>query len=379
MKIGLDARGAIWYRGTGIGTYTYQLIKNLYVHDKENEYRFFWPGDEYKNLDPTVDEIFNSIERSKDKFWEEVHIPMSVEQEKIDLYHVPQNGIGLPLKKSCPNVVTVHDLIPYLYPETVGKGYLKIFLQEMPRIMEQSDLIITVSQHSKRDIQRIFQIPEEKIVVTPEAPESVYRPIDRQVAKRFVKDRFGIDRPYVIYIGGFSPRKNVRGLINAFYEIQDEIDPNYALVLVGKEARDYDDTVMLVEALRLQKRVIFTGFAAVQELPHLYNAADLCVYPSYYEGFGLPPLEAMACGVPTIASNASSIPEVTGDAALLVNPHDLFELAEQMKRVLGSQALREQMSEDGLRQADQFSWKRCAQETLAAYEQLYARTKSQSG
>ncbi|TCP54787.1 glycosyltransferase involved in cell wall biosynthesis [Tumebacillus sp. BK434] len=376
MKIGLDARGAIWYRGTGIGTYTYQLIKNLYVHDKKNEYRFFWPGDEFKNLDPMADEVFNSIERSKDKFWEEVHVPMSVEQEKIDIYHVPQNGIGLPLKKGCLNVVTVHDLIPYIYPETVGKGYLRIFLQEMPRIMEQSDLIITVSEHSKRDIQRIFQVPEEKIAVTYEAPESVYQPIDKQAAKAFVKERFGIDRPYVVYLGGFSPRKNVKGLINAFYEMQDQIPKDYALVLVGKEARDYDDTAMLVEALRLQDRVIFTGFAAVPELPHLYNAADLCVYPSFYEGFGLPPLEAMACGVPTITSNTSSIPEVAGDAALLINPHDMYDLAEKMAAVLNSPELRQEMSRKGLAQAAQFSWERCAKETLAAYEKLYARKKS---
>jgi glycosyltransferase involved in cell wall biosynthesis len=376
MKIGLDARGAIWYRGTGIGTYTYQLIKNLYLIDKKNEYRFFWPGDEFKNLDPTADEIFNSIERSKDKFWEEVHVPMSVEQEKIDLYHVPQNGIGLPLKKGCLNVVTVHDLIPYIYPETVGKGYLKIFLQEMPRIMEQSDLIITVSEHSKRDIKRIFQIPDDKIVVTYEAPESVYQPIDKQVATQFVKDRFGIDRPYVLYIGGFSPRKNVKGLINAFYEIQGEIPKDYALVLVGKEARDYDDTAMLVEALRLRERVIFTGFAAVPELPHLYNAADLCVYPSFYEGFGLPPLEAMACGTPTITSNTSSISEVTGEAALLINPHDMYDLAEKMKTVLNSPDLRAKMSRDGLKQASKFTWERCAAETLAAYENLYNRERS---
>lgn len=376
MKIGLDARGAIWYRGTGIGTYTYQLVKNLYTMDQKNEYRFFWPGDEYKDLDPTEDEIFNSIERSKDKFWEEVHIPMSVEQEKIDIFHVPQNGIGLPLKKGCLNVVTVHDLIPYIYPETVGKGYLKIFLQEMPRIIEQSDLIITVSEHSKRDIKRIFNVPDDKVAVTYEAPESVYQKIDDQTAKDFVRERFGIDRPYVLYIGGFSPRKNVKGLINAFYEIQDQIPKEYALVLVGKEARDYDDTAMLVDALRLKDRVIFTGFAAVPELPHLYNAADLCVYPSFYEGFGLPPLEAMACGTPVITSNTSSIPEIAGDAALLINPHDMYDLAEKMKQVLNSTTRQKQMQTAGLAQASKFTWEKCARETLAAYEKLYARELS---
>jgi glycosyltransferase involved in cell wall biosynthesis len=378
MKIGVDSRGAIWYRGTGIGTYTYQLVKNLHTIDKKNEYRFFWPGDEFKNLDPGVDEVFNSIERSKDKFWEEVHIPMSVEQEKIDIFHVPQNGIGLPAKKGCLNVVTVHDLIPYIYPETVGKGYLKIFLQEMPRIMAQSDLVITVSEHSKRDIQRIFQLPDDRIAVTYEAPESVYKPIDKTQAKEFVKKTYGIDRPYVLYIGGFSPRKNVKGLINAFYEIQKDIPEEIALVLVGKEARDFDDTSMLVDALRLNDRVIFTGFAPVLELPYLYNAAELFIYPSFYEGFGLPPLEAMACGTPTITSNTSSIPEVTGNAALLINPHDMYNLAEAMEKTLNSPELRAKMSADGLAQASKFSWEKCARETLGAYEKLYNKTHSRS-
>lgn len=376
MKIGLDARGAIWYRGTGIGTYTYQLVKNLFAIDKANEYRFFWPGDEFKNLDPTVDEVFNSIERSKDKFWEEVHIPMSVEQEKIDIYHVPQNGIGLPAKKGCLNVVTVHDLIPYIYPETVGKGYLKIFLSEMPRIVEQSDLIITVSEHSKRDIQRIFQVPEERIAVTYEAPESVYRAIDKGEARKYVQEKYGIDSRYVLYIGGFSPRKNVRGLINAFYEIQHSIPQDVKLVLVGKEARDFDETTMLVEALRLQDRVVFTGFAPVLELPYLYAGADLFVYPSFYEGFGLPPLEAMACGTPVITSNNSSIPEVTGEAALLINPHDMYDLAGAMEKVLNNPEVGAEMRTAGLKQAENFTWKKCAEETLAAYQKLYAREKA---
>ena len=130
---------------------------------------------------------------------------------------------------------------------------------------------------------------------------------------------------------------------------------------------------MLVDALRLKDRVIFTGFAPVLELPYLYNAADLCVYPSFYEGFGLPPLEAMACGTPVITSNSSSIPEVTGDAALLVNPHDMYALADAMETVLNSPELREKMSAESLVQAAKFSWEKCARETLATYQKLYAK------
>ncbi|MDQ0200224.1 glycosyltransferase [Neobacillus ginsengisoli] len=187
MKIGLDARGAIWYRGTGIGTYTYQLVKALYSIDKRNEYRFFWPGDEFQNLIPCKYEVFQSIELNKDRFWEEVRIPTRVAQEKIDLYHVPQNGIGLPKTKHCQQVATVHDLIPFIYPETSSSEYLLIFQNEMPRIMEQCDLIITVSEFSKRDIQRYFNLPDEKIAIIYEAAEDIYQPIEKNKAKNFVK------------------------------------------------------------------------------------------------------------------------------------------------------------------------------------------------
>jgi glycosyltransferase involved in cell wall biosynthesis len=370
MKIGIDARGAIWYRGTGIGTYTFQLIKNLVQVDRKNDYRFFWPGDEFKDLDPSKDEIFNSIERSKDKFWEEVHIPMRVSYEGIDVYHVPQNGIGIPLEKRCPLIVTVHDLIPYVYPETVGRGYLKIFLSEMPKIMEQADRVITVSEHSKQDIKRIFKLPDERLRVIPEAPEDVYQPMDKRLASRFVRENYGIERPYILYVGGFSPRKNVKGLINAFYDLLGDLPEEYKLVIVGKEVRDFEDTALLAEALGLTDRVIFTGFVPVMDMPYLYNAAELFVYPSFYEGFGLPPLEAMACGTPVITTNVSSMPEICEGAALLVDPLHSLALAEAMYRMLTDEELRARLSQQGILRARSFSWRKTAIDTLAIYEEF---------
>jgi glycosyltransferase involved in cell wall biosynthesis len=371
MKIGFDARGAIWYRGTGIGTYTYQLIKNLNLIDKRNNYRFFWPGDEFQNLDISKDEVFQSIESNKDKFWEEVHVPYRVEQEKIDIYHVPQNGIGLPRTKGCLQVATVHDLIPYIYPETSSSGYLKIFLKEMPRIMEQSDIIITVSDYSKRDIQRYFNLPDEKITVIYEAPESIYQPIEKKKAKEFVNQKYGINSRYLLYIGGLSQRKNIKGLILAFWNIQKDIPEDYRLVIVGKRERSFKKLMDLIDTFNLGDKIIFTDFVPVPHMPYLYSAADLFVYPSLYEGFGLPPLEAMACGTPVITSNLTSIPEVTNDAALLINPNDDLSLASAIEKVLNNPELLEQMSIGGLKQASKFSWETCARETLGVYEKLY--------
>jgi glycosyltransferase involved in cell wall biosynthesis len=371
MKIGLDARGAIWYRGTGIGTYTYQLVKALYSIDKRNEYRFFWPGDEFQNLNPSKDEVFQSIVLNKDKFWEEVHIPTRVEQEKIDIFHVPQNGIGLPKTKRCRQVATVHDLIPYIYPETSSSEYLIIFQNEMPRIMEQCDQIITVSEFSKREIQRYFNLPDEKIAIIYEAAEDIYQPIEKNKAKNFVKQQYGINSRYILYIGGLSHRKNIIGLILAFWNIRRDIAEDYKLVIVGKRNRSFKNLIKLIETLNIENRVIFTDFVQVAHLPYLYNAADLFVYPSLYEGFGLPPLEAMACGTPVITSNLTSIPEVTGDAAVLINPHDNNSLAESIEKALSKPDQLIQMSKDGLEQAKKFSWEKCAQKTLDVYEKAY--------
>ncbi|MDA8233630.1 MAG: glycosyltransferase family 1 protein [Clostridia bacterium] len=369
MKVGVDARAAIWYRGTGIGTYTYQLIRNLHgLKDKIVKFRCFWPGDEYRDLEITREEVFDSIEQYKDKFWEEVHIPQRLENEGIDLYHVPQNGIGLPGKQKCPTIVTIHDLIPYVYPETVGKGYLKIFLEQMPRIVEEADKIITVSKWSQRDLEKILKVPAEKITITYEAPEPIYRPLPKGETQKVLREKYGLTKDYILYIGGFGPRKNVKGLINAYNEVYKDINDDVKLVFVGKQAKDFTELTMLIEALGLEERVIWTGFAPVQDLPYLYNGARVFVYPSFYEGFGLPPLEAMACGTTTITSNVSSIPEVVGKSALLVNPYNTVELAEALYRLLNNPQLAAEYGQKGLRRAKMFTWEKTAKETMKVYQ-----------
>lgn len=368
MKIGIDARAAIWYRGTGIGTYTYQLIRNLAKYDTQNNYRFFWPGDEYKDLDPRTDTVFNSILKHKDKFWEEIHIPAVLADENINVYHVPQNGIGLPIKKSCPFIVTVHDLIPYIYPETVGRNYLKVFLQEMPRIMEEADSVITVSECSKRDIQKIFKLPDNRVVVTYEAAEDIYRPLDKRKCRELIAAHYGIKDPFVLYIGGFGPRKNISALINAFFELKNDLNPETKLLIAGKPGRDFEDLTLLIEALGMTDRILFPGFVPVEDLPLFYNAAAVFVYPSIYEGFGLPPLEAMACGTPTITSNISSIPEIVGDGAILINPFNSWEIAENIFKLLSDEDLSLQYTARGLRRANLYSWEKTARQTLSIYQ-----------
>lgn len=369
MKVGIDARGAIWYRGTGIGTYTYQLLYNLKKRSDRDNYRPFWPGEEYTGLDITNEEEYSKVETSNE-YWEEFYLPKVIAGEKIDIYHVPQNGIGLPKTKKCRQVVTVHDLIPYIYPETVGKGYLKTFLTEMPRVMEESDRIISVSEWSKRDIERIFGYPGEKIDVIFEAPEQVYRPLDKSVCRKFLAEKYGINGDYLLYVGGFSSRKNIKVLIAAFGKILKEVNKPLYLVLPGRRQKEQDYLDALISTFNLTEQVIFPGFVPVNHLPYFYSGAEIFVYPSYYEGFGLPPLEAMACGTPTIAADASSIPEVVGDGALLFDPNDSLALTQCIYSLLTDGDKLKALGKRGLEHAGKFSWEKTARETVKVYEKM---------
>jgi len=371
MKVGIDARGAVKYRGTGIGTYTHQLIRHLKALGGD-EYRIFWPGEEYYGLDQAEDGIFHLFEIHRERYWEEVFIPDCLVREKLDVYHVPQNGLGLPEKKYCKFVVTIHDLIPYLFPETVGKGYLKEFLERMPHIVEQADKIITVSRCSKEDLVRILDVPEDKIAVIHEAPEPFYRPVPKEQARAFVREHYGIKGPFILYLGGYSPRKNLRTLINAYREIIRETAQPVDLVMVGRDSKEQKDIQVLSELANLKRPVLWPGYVPTHHLPYFYNAAEIFVYPSLYEGFGLPPLEAMACGTPTITTGVSSLPEVVGDAAILVAPHDHCQLAQGIHNLLTNRELAIEYRKKGLDRVSRFTWTKTAQATAELYRQLGA-------
>ncbi len=368
MKVGIDARGAIWYRGTGIGTYTYQLLHHLKQGPDRNNYRLFYPGEEYAGLDFGIREDFVPVEENPE-YWESYFLPKILKNEHIELYHVPQNGIGLPTQKVCPQVVTIHDLIPYVYPETVGKKYLQVFLQQMPGVMASCDAVITVSEHSKKDIVDIFHYPADKIHVIYEAPEPVYQLLPKADCMAALRE-YGIDKKYILYVGGFGPRKNVRGLLVAFAKVCRELPGDYLLICPGNWQRDGNSSDDLIEALGLKERVIFPGYVPVNHLPWFYRGAELFVYPSFYEGFGLPVLEAMACGAPVVASATSSVPEVAGDAALLVDPHDTKNLSQAIYAVLTDPALAADLSARGLSRAAAFSWQKTAAETVRVYRNI---------
>lgn len=369
MKIAIDGRGISWYNGTGIGTYTGNLVKSMLNLDKENEFFIYWWGKNYDEFKKDNSHIIFSSKRHK-SFFEKYYFGESSKREGIDLFHIPQNGIGLDESISCKKVITIHDLIPYIMPETVGDGYLNKFLSTLPKLIELSDGIITVSEYSKKDILRFFPVDENKIYVTPLAADKKYKPLDKKKCKQDLKKIYNIADPFILYIGGFSPRKNVKSLIFAFSKIYKDLPKAYSLVITGANKDSLGELLNLSCNLKISSRIKFTGFIPEEHLPWFYNASDIFVYPSLYEGFGLPPLEAMSCGTPVITSNISSIPEVVRDAGILINPLNKQELEDALLNTLSSESILSELSSKGLQQSKLFSWRNTALATLDTYKKI---------
>jgi glycosyltransferase involved in cell wall biosynthesis len=372
MRIGIDARAAQRYRGTGLGTYTHQLIRHLGHIDRLNEYTLFCAGEAPLGSEFPDEARFCEARfpAAFDRGEEDARIGKELAERTFAVHHVPHNGLGLPQAKSCPFVVTVHDLIPYVFPQTCSPRYLTRFLDRMPAIVEMADVIITVSRHTKEDLRTILQVPEEKLVVTYEAPEPCYRPIDKEAARQLVAEKYGVAGPFILNVGGFSLRKNLNGLIIAYAAASSDLPDRPELVIAGKCEANAERLRELAKKLGVDDRVHFPGFVPFEDLPYLYNAASCFVYPSLYEGFGLPPLEAMACGVPVITSMESSLPEVVGDAALSVDAYDPDQIAGAIARLLASPELQSLLARKGLARAAQFTWRKTAQQTLLVYQTI---------
>lgn len=371
MEFSIDARGITLYKGSGIGTYTENLLKELLAIDSKNKYTIFWAGDNYETYKKENTTIVLTSKKHG-MFYENYYYPSYIEKHQIDLHHIPQNGIGLGDYYNKPCIVTIHDLIPYILPETVGKGYLQRFLRDMPYIMDQAKGILTVSNYSKSDILKFFpHFPEDKIFVTPLAANSNFIPLDKSKCRDYLNKKFNIDSPFILYIGGFSSRKNVKELVLSFNKISSSLKKDYKLVLCGPVKDEGMKLRDLCISMGLENKVIFTGFIEDEDLPIFYNGADLFAYPSLYEGFGLPPLEAMSCKTPVITSNLTSIPETTNDSAILIDPFNKDQLAESLLSILNNPDDLEALGQRGYHNSKNFTWKKTAEATLNAYENIF--------
>jgi glycosyltransferase involved in cell wall biosynthesis len=369
VRIAIDARKL---RDFGIGTYVRNLLRHLARLDRTTEYTVLC-----REIDsPFVETLganFRTTPESSPAYSirEQLTVPLDLRRARVDLFHAPH--YVLPPLTPCKSVVTIHDCIhlrfPQYLPSRIGYAYARTSLWVAIR---RSSRILTVSEASKRDILQYFRVAEKKIDVIHNAiDERFHEPPPEEEVER-VRQRYQLDGPFVLYAGNIKPHKNLERLIEAFHTLRKHGFEEVKLLIIGDEVSKYATLRRAVHRHKLHKHVRFFGFVPDQTLAVLYRLAGVFVFPSLYEGFGLPPLEAMASGTPVITSNVSSLPEVVGDAALLIDPYDPDALADAMRRVLTDSALREDLRQRGFARAREFSWERSVRRVREIYDEVLA-------
>lgn len=304
--------------------------------------------------------------------FEQQQFPQAAAQAGAHIAHVPY--WGGPLSSPLPVIVTIHDIIPLIMPQYRGGLLGRIYTSLVAASARGAAAVLTDSEASKNDIVARLGIPAERVTVTPLAAAPTFRPREGSLVDMAVRKKYGLPEDFALYLGGYDVRKNVDTLLHAYTYIQTAAADMYPLVLAGKlpekDSPRFTDVRGLVDALGLHESVRPIGWVDEDDKPALYRLATCFVYPSVYEGFGLPVLEAMSCGTPVVSSDASSIPEIVGDAAFLVDPHDPRQLAGALLAIYNQPDLRSDLGQRAHQQAERFSWKRTIIETLAVYEQV---------
>jgi glycosyltransferase involved in cell wall biosynthesis len=381
MKIGIDARFLTHPQAGGFKTYTENLITALASIDRENEYFLYFDrtpaaGDRIPvqpNFQTRI--VSGSLPMLGLPWREQVRLPQQARRDRVDLFHAP--CLTAPFFLPCPLVVTVHDMI-WAFPENfTGKRSwsLKRRLMDWYNFLiptysiRRATRIITVSHASKKDIVDTMKLKAERIAVTHEAAGAAFKVVEVKSSLDRVRSKYGLASNYILALGSADPRKNLKTLIEAYAILPEDLQEKYQLAIVWTHSFLASETSKEIERLGLQKRVQFLLQVPNEDLVSLYNMAALFIFPSRYEGFGLPLLEAMSCGVPVVAANNSSIPEIVEDAAVLFDAHDVQEMSAAMIRVLTDDTIRIRFQNEGLLRATKFSWEKCARETLAIYEE----------
>ncbi len=372
MQVGLDARiSRTWTNG--VGTYTVQLLRALAAGSPRNAYTVLsspqappFPG----GLPPGCTLVRCSIPAPSFR----QHVLLGLRARRLGLeVLLHTHPLAAVLWPRVPNVMVVLDVYPVLFPRDFPRGTALYYRTAVALAGRRAAAVIAISEATRRDVRERLGIAGARIRMVPLAPPPACRPLRASPDLPRVLRRLGVAQPYVLYHGNKRPHKNLPGLVRAYRHLLEEGVQPPPLVITGAEnpaERDQDSRPVRAEIARLglESHVRFTGWVPDADLPYLLSGAGVLVMPSLYEGFGLPALEAMACGTPVIASNAGAIPEVTGEAALLVDPADTVALAEAMRGVLGDRLLREDLAAKGLARAAQFSWGETAKRTLEAME-----------
>ncbi|HHX66269.1 MAG TPA: glycosyltransferase family 4 protein [Chloroflexi bacterium] len=372
MRIGIDYTSAV-RQSAGIGRYTRGLLRAVAALDRQNRYVLFSAGRDPANVAWPDNFRIRSLpvtDRHLAIIWQRLRLPLPVEvvTGPLDLYHSPD--FVLPPVLRARTVLTIHDLSFYHYPECSSPPLLRYLMTAVPRSVRRADMVVADSESTRQDVIELLGVPQDRVAV-------VYAGVEPHFTTEPAKDeadvpgRYGIRTPFILAVGTLQPRKNYARLIRALHRLHEGYGLPHQLVIVGGKGWLYEEIEHTIAELGLQEdRVLLAGFVRDEDLPALYRAADVFAYPSLYEGFGIPLLESMACGTPVVTTNVSSMPEVAGEAALLVPPDDIDALADALARTIQDESLRDDLRQKGLRRVREFTWESAAQRLLGIYQHV---------
>jgi len=376
LRIGIDCTAAI-HQQAGIGRYTRGLVEALAKLGGKHEYVLFVAGGKSPSADFSV-KVSNNLrirrvplsERFLTIMWHRLRLPLPVDMfiGSVDVFHSPDYVLP-PLRRG-RKVVTIHDLSFIRYPEGAEPSLRQYLMQAVPDAVRRADLVLADSENTRQDIIELLGVVPGKVEVLYPGVDGRFSPLEDEELLGRVRELYDLSFPFFLSLGTLEPRKNLIFLLDAYAALRAAGEVSHKLVIAGERGWLYEGIFRRVKELSLEREVIFLGFVADENLPALYSLAEVFVFPSLYEGFGLPPLEAMACGTPVITSRSSSLPEVVGEAGLMVSSEDSDGLTQAMRRVLDDRALREDLARKGVRQARKFTWQASARKLLTIYQGL---------
>ena len=373
MRIGLDGIPLATPR-TGVGHYTFELARHLALAASEHKFQLispfaFDPPIADEDFPPNLKAIRPQIGAWRRR-WFAVGLPLYLRQAAIDLFH--GTNYDVPLWSSCPTVLTIHDLSLLLYGSTHEGRRARRGRYRLPIMARRATAIITPSEAVKQEVSQYLKIKPSMLFVVPEAARSFFKRVPPEESEK-VRRRFKIEGDFILYVGTIEPRKNLITLLEAFEEVLQHTELKPQLVVAGKVGWLTDKLFTRAGQSDAADRLVFTGYLGDEELRALYSAASVFVYPSIYEGFGLPVLEAMACGAPVVTSDIPSISETAGKAARLVSPNDVQALAKNVVDLLENKGEQQYLSQAGIKHSQQFSWEKAARATLDVYSEVVNR------
>ena len=376
LRIVFDARHL---RDYGIGTHIRNLIGSIKEIDGENQYILLVRAGDEDAFDPLPPNFKTVLwDRVSGNWVDDIRLPLFLRSFKADVHHIPLNTVPMLMPK--PYVVTIHDLGSLIFPQHEDfRRSLQAYRFRHGLI--RADQIIAVSGATSRDLQNVLNIPKQRIRVIYNAPDPVFMQSsvsEDQHQRHLLEERYQVNYPYLLYAGTIRAQKNIPRLVEAFAVLRNDLAShpvykNLRLVIIGDELSKYPQVRRAVIQSKMENLVRFLGFVPIETLRAFYKSAAAFVFPSLYEGFGLPPLEAMACGTPVVTSNSSSLPEVVGEAAMIVNPENVFDIAHGIREVLLDEVLRRRCVQLGLERLKRFSWKQTAEQVVETYHQVAER------